>query len=139
MAHATRHLTDNDTVVLGRKAWPWFSVLLLVGAACTALALLLSVFTEAGIVRFGFSYLTAYAFVFALTLGALFFVVITHLFRAGWCVVIRRIAEAFSRNFPLLAVLFLPIAIYVFSWSGELYPWAQDLPSAHADAWLKAK
>ena len=38
------------------------------------------------------SYLTAIAYVLSLSLGALFFVMLQHLTRAGWSVVVRRLA-----------------------------------------------
>ena len=42
--------------------------------------------------------------VLSLTIGALFFIIINHLSRAGWSVVIRRIAELFMSNVTLMAV-----------------------------------
>lgn len=39
------------------------------------------------------SYLTAFVYFLAIALGALFFVTLQHLTRAGWSVVVRRIAE----------------------------------------------
>ena len=138
MAHSTHKLTENDTVVLGHRAWPWFAVLMIVGAVCVAVALLISLFLGGGTERFGFAYLTAYSFVFAITLGALFFVIITHLFRAGWCAAIRRLAECYARNFPLMGILFLPIAAYVLTWTGTLYPWAQDFDHGAAAAYEQA-
>ncbi|NLD69469.1 MAG: hypothetical protein GX644_11730 [Limnobacter sp.] len=59
------------------------------------------------------SYLTAYMFTLGTALGALFFVLIHHLTRAGWSVVVRRISENMAATlFPWLAVLFLPLAIW---------------------------
>ncbi len=55
------------------------------------------------------SYLVAFAFFLTLILGALFFVLLQHLVRAGWSVVVRRLAEALAMNLPLLALLFLPL------------------------------
>ena len=48
--------------------------------------------------KFGMSaYLTAFMFCLTIVLGSLFFVMIQHLVRAGWSVVVRRIAEHVSR------------------------------------------
>lgn len=136
MAHHAHALTDEDTAILGRRAWPWMRNLLITGAACLGLALLLAVlFGERGIQRFGFSYLIGYAFCLAVVLGCLFFTIITTLFRAGWCVTVRRLAEVFAASMPTMALLFVPILLYVASWNGALYPWAQTFEApagAHA-------
>ncbi|WP_372896412.1 hypothetical protein, partial [Stieleria sp.] len=70
------------------------------------------------------AYLVAFAFVLSLSLGSLFFVLIGHLMRAGWNVLVRRPAEIFGLNIVTVAVLFLPIALSVVL-GGELYPWAK--------------
>jgi hypothetical protein len=63
--------------------------------------------------RVMFSYLTAYMFTLSVALGALFFVMIQHITRAGWSVVVRRIAENMAGTlFPWMAILFAPIAIW---------------------------
>jgi hypothetical protein len=73
------------------------------------------------------SYLAAFAFFWSLTMGALFFVLLQHLVRAGWSVVVRRLAEAVAMNLPLLALLFLPILFGL----RLLYPWADARTVAH--------
>ena len=136
MAHHAHALTDEDTAILGRRAWPWIRNLLITAGACLGVALLLALlFGERGIQRFGFAYLIGYSFCFAAVLGCLFFTIVTTLFRAGWCVTVRRLAEVFAATVPLMALLFLPILLYVASWSGVLYPWAQSFePAAHGVA-----
>lgn len=66
------------------------------------------------------AYLVAYMFVLSLALGSLFFVMVQHITRAGWSVVVRRIAEnTMGLLFPWMAILFLPIAIgapHIFHW-----------------------
>ena len=42
------------------------------------------------------AYLTGFAYLLSLSLGALFFVILHHLTRAGWSVVVRRIAEGIA-------------------------------------------
>jgi len=74
--------------------------------------------------HFFFTYLTSYTFFLTLTLGALFFVIIQFLVRAGWSVTLRRIPEHLMKNMGLMALLFLPILLGL----GELYHWT------HADA-----
>ncbi|SMP70291.1 quinol:cytochrome c oxidoreductase quinone-binding subunit 2 [Neorhodopirellula lusitana] len=73
--------------------------------------------------RFGMSaYLTAYMYALTIALGSLFFVLIQHLSRAGWSVVVRRIAELMMMMVIPLAVLFLPIGYAAYS--GSLYSWS---------------
>ncbi len=76
--------------------------------------------TGGGMARALQSYLVAFAFFLSLSLGALFFVLLQHLTRAGWSVVVRRLAESIAGNLPLLAVLFIPILLGL----REIYPWA---------------
>ena len=72
------------------------------------------------------AYMTAFMFCLSISLGALFFVVIQHLCRAGWSASVRRIAEILMVAIPALSVLFLPILIFVLliDDSGKLYPWS---------------
>ncbi len=70
------------------------------------------------------SYLANFIYCLSICLGALFFVMVTHLVRASWCASIRRMAELFAYTIPLWALLFLPIlAMVVFTDSGVLYEW----------------
>lgn len=75
--------------------------------------------------RFYFSYLIAWVFCLSLSLGALFFVLIHHITKAHWGVVVRRIPEALAWAFPLLALLSIPIFIGMhdlFHWThAELF------------------
>ena len=74
--------------------------------------------------QFYFSYLIGWAFCLTIALGALFFVLIQHLTRARWSIVVRRLAEALLWTFPLLAVLSIPVLFGLH----DLYPWT------HAEA-----
>lgn len=106
----------------------------MLGAALAAVAA--NVYTD-GTRRVMLAYLVAFAFVLSLSLGSLFFVLIHHLTRAGWSVVVRRPAEIFGLNILTVAILFLPIAWCVLDGSGRLYPWAQraaDESQAHSTA-----
>jgi len=74
-------------------------------------------------------YLTNFLFFLSISLGALFFVIMQHLTRAGWSVAVRRIAEILAATTPLMALLFLPILLAVIlpslygSENGILYIW----------------
>jgi hypothetical protein len=66
-----------------------------------------------------FAYLTAFAFIAAIALGALIFLMIGYVVRASWSVVLRRLNETIVGIFPLLALLFAPIGFGL----PELYSW----------------
>ncbi len=69
--------------------------------------------------QFYFSYLVGWVFCLTIALGALFFVLIQHLTRARWSIVVQRMAEALLWTFPLLAVLSVPILFGMH----DLYHW----------------
>lgn len=104
--------------------------LLLVG-----LGLAYQVPEEAGMPRFAMSsYLASYMYVLTIVLGCLFFVLIQHLVRAGWSVVVRRIAEFMMFMIVPMALLFLPILFSVFR-EGALFAWTDPdyASSLHLD------
>lgn len=68
-----------------------------------------------------FSYLMAFVFWHSIAFGGLIHLMIQHAINASWGVVVRRVAEGVASVFPILAVLFLPLAVGV----EELYPWTQ--------------
>jgi hypothetical protein len=62
--------------------------------------------------RFFQSYLVAFMFVLGLSLGSLGLLMLQHLTGGHWGIMIRRPLESATRVLPLLAVFFLPIAIF---------------------------
>jgi hypothetical protein len=69
--------------------------------------------------QLGFSYLLAFMFFLSLCLGALFLVIVHHLFDASWSAPIRRLAEQMAVLLPVMAALFIPLAIlgpHIYSW-----------------------
>jgi hypothetical protein len=115
-----------DAEPVGGKATP--GALVLLGGGALAMLLALAVMLISGQFNaFAFSYIAGYAFVLSLGLGSLFFVLVTTLFRAGWCVVLRRPVEHLASSFPVLAVLALPILLFVVAGDGWVYPWAQPM------------
>src|SRR5713226_2444498 len=69
--------------------------------------------------QFAFSWLLGFMFCLSLCAGALFLVIVHHLFDAGWSVPIRRFCEHIaSLLFPWMALLFLPIGFL----AGRIYP-----------------
>ena len=66
------------------------------------------------------AYLVGWLFVWNLALGGLALVMIHHLTGGAWGIAVRRPLEAQMRTLPLVALLFLPIALgrkYIFPWS----------------------
>src|ERR1043166_8888985 len=61
--------------------------------------------------QLGYSWLFAYMFFLSFCLGALFLVLVHHLFDASWSVPIRRYIEHMACLAPVMTVLFVPIAI----------------------------
>ncbi len=68
--------------------------------------------TGSGDKSFVWSYLVGYMGVLGICLGALAFVMIQHITRSGWSVVLRRTAENIAGALPLMLLLFVPILIY---------------------------
>ena len=94
----------------------------LLGLALTAVSTAVG-FSEVLREQFYFSYLIAWTFCLSLALGCLFVVLIKHLTRAHWVVVVRRWPEAVAASFPLLAILFIPILIGLFDGHGPYHHW----------------
>ncbi|MCA9125747.1 MAG: hypothetical protein KDB22_01635 [Planctomycetales bacterium] len=117
-----------------------FSRQVILGILGTALAggigaVLAALLYTDGMRRLMLAYLVALAFVLSISLGSLFFILIQHLTRAGWAVLIRRPAEVLALNVITVGVLALPIIAFAFSGSVSIYPWARVVGS---DATLDA-
>ncbi|MFG0251510.1 MAG: hypothetical protein ACF8NJ_01390, partial [Phycisphaerales bacterium JB038] len=112
--------------------------LVVVGGAAGLLGMLVAVLFawlgDDGWRRLGFAYITNYAFFLSIALAALCFIAIQHVTRAGWSVSVRRLWELAAAALPGLAVLFVPIWLLVVLGSGEIYPWAQDVPAGFGQA-----
>jgi len=100
------------------------AVSVLIGVVALAGALAWGFCLGDGFRRFFHAYLLSFFFYLSLSLGALFFVLLHHLTRAGWSVVVRRVAEFLAANLLLLAFLALPIVFPVVFGNAALYPWA---------------
>jgi len=68
------------------------------------------------------SYLTAYCFFLAITIGSILFILIEYATRSAWSVTVRRLAEGISQNIFLLIILFIPILINDHKMLGWLEP-----------------
>ena len=100
-----------------------------VGLSVLALTFVASLLLRHGVRQFFFAYLLNFAFFLSLTLGALAFVMIQHVTRAGWSVVVRRISEVIAANVTTLALLFIPILGAAIFGRGVLYAWTSMPPT----------
>lgn len=123
------HEHEPAVPTLDLSKWRKLPMIMIVVGAIGTLAGLFG-----GVRQVGFSCLLAFMFCLSLGLGALFLVIMHHLFDASWSVPIRRFNEHIAcLLFPTLAVLFLPVAAL----APFIYPWMSML--AHPDHSLKAK
>ncbi len=97
-----------------------------VGVVGMGLAFASSFLASPGFQHFLYAYLLNFCYFLTLSLGALFFVLLHHVTRAGWSVVVRRIAEVMASTIPFWALLFLPILLLTLSGDGNLYAWNGD-------------
>lgn len=92
---------------------------LIVGIGGLALCVV-GAFLNAG--QFFQSYLMAYLFWLGITLGCLGILMLHHLVRGMWGLVIQRFLESGTRLIPLMALLFIPIGLLGLT---HLYAWAR--------------
>ena len=124
--HSTQvNLTELANLRLGPIRKPAF-ILLAIALLGIVVAVVNCQFVDDGGRRFLQGYLVAFAFVLSVSLGSLFFVLIQHLMRAGWGVVVRRLAEIFCLNILIVGLLFLPIALSVWQGDGLIYSWSKQ-------------
>ena len=84
---------------------------------------------------FFFAYLVALMFWLTLGLGGFFFVIVQHATRAGWSIVVRRLAENAMLTLPVCGLLSLPM---VFMGAHDLFHWTH-LEVVAGDPVLTAK
>ena len=73
------------------------------------------------------AYLIAYLFFFGIALGCLAILMVQYLTGGAWGAVVRRVLESATRTLPLLALLFVPLALGL----PYLYEWARPDAVAH--------
>jgi hypothetical protein len=127
-----------DPFVLAPAQGRWLVAGLLALSALAGLTTAAGVVAEGsafgGFQRLAFSYLTALAFVTSVAVGALAWLLLTHLSGAVWSVAVRRQLENLTRPLALIAVLFIPVLLNL----ARLYPWA-DRAAVSADPELARK
>ncbi len=120
---------------MGASAARFGPLLLVAGAALLGVSMLVAddwtVFWK--------SWLVGWMSAAGIALAALWFTLLQHLTRAGWSVVVRRLAEGVARNLSWMWLLFVPVLLLV--WSGQadlLYQWG-DQELMHHDHLLQKK
>ncbi|MBM4006913.1 MAG: quinol:cytochrome C oxidoreductase [Planctomycetes bacterium] len=122
MAHALSANAIPAAAISGERLAPRSRVLTIAGIVLLVAGFAM-VRTDPGFAAK--AWLQAWLFAVSLSLGALFFVIIQHLTRAGWSVVVRRVAECIAANLLWLWLGFLPIAWLWFDGRLDtLFPWA---------------
>jgi hypothetical protein len=133
---------SRQRITLPPTASGMAKVLGAVGVAALAAGFGLGLLQRDDLRYFFHAYLVDFAFFLSISLGALFFVALHHVCRAGWSVAVRRLAEIFLGNLVLLAVLFLPILLAMTAGNHSLYRWidpralAADELLRHKAGWL---
>jgi hypothetical protein len=102
-------------------------------AAAGVVLLGVAFFSGAARDQLAYSYLVAFLYWLTIALGSLFFVLVQFLTRAGWSVVVRRLAEHAMGTLPLMLLLALPLAFL----GHELYPFlaGQEVQGGGFKAW----
>ncbi len=127
-----------DSIRLGEEGKGLFVRAAAISVASLATAVVLGSSEGDGFRRFSFAYLTAFAVVLAMNLGAIYWVTLQNLVNSNWAIVLRRVGELFAMNAPLVFVLSLPIVIPAAMGNGLIYDWA-DHAKVEADHLLHHK
>lgn len=111
------------------------NALLFGGGAVTLLGLVICLL-GGKLVQFGYAWLLGFMVCLSLTVGALFLVLVHHLFDAGWSVPIRRFCEHLAcLASPVMFILWIPIGLL----ASQLYPWMGPALQGNPDHALVAK
>lgn len=79
------------------------------------------------------TYQTGFVYWLSLPVGGMTLMLIGYMTHASWALVFRRIFQAATRTWPLMFVLFLPIAFSVFAGHNSSFWWAVDAKEFAAD------
>ncbi len=130
MAHHGHTLPVEEPGTLEQNSGQLGTLALYAGVAGLLLAVIIAAISG-NWARLQFSYLHNFTFALSISLGALFFVLIQHITRAGWSAVVRRLAEILTNGFVPLVVMFLPILFLVISGSDTLFLWNNPEVASH--------
>ena len=87
-------------------------------------ALILALIMDGGMQKLQFAWLYGCIYFLTLGFGALFFVLLQHVTRAGWSVVVRRLAENVMSTVPVVGLLLAPLVIMTLMGNNDLFMWA---------------
>lgn len=115
-------LPKGDGLLPKDLAASWSRIGMVLGVV-GVLAFLAGMFGAETKARFGAAYLVGFLYTTTIGIGALFFVIIQHLTKAGWSVGPRRIQEWVSQGLVASVLLFIPVLVMshdIFHhWMGE--------------------
>lgn len=99
-----------------------------VGVLGVAAAVIFSIFVKQdGFERFAFSYLLNVVWAISIALGAFFWLLVQHITRSAWSVVLRRILEGVAGALPVLVLFMIPLLFFI----PQLYFWADPEVAAN--------
>jgi hypothetical protein len=120
----------------------WRARALIVGLVFSALAVIVAFLGHAdlGWDHFLRGWLDGFVMCFGFCFGAMALLEVQYLSGGKWGLIVRRPLEAMSRTWPLVILLFLPVA-YFGATQGHLYPWAQyaDWATAYKNGQISAE
>ena len=125
------HIVLDTPAELVDEIRVWHRRFLLAGAVALVIAVIGAFFSPDQFFR---SYLWSYTFFVGVTMGCLAFAMLQYLTGGAWGIVIVRLCESAGRTLPLLALLFIPIAIGI----PRLYVWSHH-DAVAADEVLRHK
>jgi hypothetical protein len=79
--------------------------------------------------RFFYAYVVGWSYIVSISIGMMWLVILHHLTRSRWSVVVRRLAEAMTGAFPLMWIAGLGFVLPVVAGYQDLYYWGH--PDAH--------
>ena len=122
MANANN--TTDDVIVLNEEGAKFGRAMLIAGLVLIAVGVGVGLsFDTRGLKGLLHSYLIAFMYVLRLGLGLLWIVIIQHLSKARWSVVVRRVAEVLAAGLPIVCALGLGIIIPMWLHNADLYIW----------------
>jgi hypothetical protein len=106
----------------------WRMRALIAGLVCTALAVIAAFLGQAqdqlGWEHLLRGWLDGFVMCFGFCFGGMALLFVQYLSGGKWGLIVRRPLEAMTRTWPLVVLVFLPVA-YFGATQGHLYPWAQ--------------
>lgn len=137
---ASTHIWNPDDAIASTAQISSRRVLQLAAAVALTLAAAIGIglLSDDGSRRLAHAWLLSGWYAVSISLGALFFIAIQHLVRAGWSVSVRRVAEfvGASVGWPLL--LLAPLVLLLLAGHSDLFPW-NDPQTVAGDAILEGK